>query len=91
MNKERKPLILSEMHEFDIKKVMDDIEYLDAIVDSCNDASVLEMWKARNGLQFLSDKERITLSQFVTANKRLEEIGKKFQQKCDCIKTIILD
>lgn len=89
MNKERKPLILSEMHEFDIKKVMDDIEYLDAIVDSCNYTSVLEMWKARNGLQLLSDKERITLSQFVTANKRLEDIGKKFQQKCDCIKTKI--
>ncbi len=84
MNKERKPLTLSEMHELDVKKVMDDIDYLDAIVDSCDDKSVLEMWRARNGLGLLSDKERITLAQFVTTNTRLEEIGNKFKNKCKC-------
>lgn len=84
MNKERKPLTLSEMHELDVKKVMIDIDYLDAIVDSCDDRSVLEMWRARNGLGLLSDKERITLAQFITVNKRLEEIGNKFKNKCKC-------
>lgn len=74
MNKEREHLTLSEMHELDVKKVMDDIDYLDATVDSCGDKSVLEMWRARNGLQLLSDKERITLSQFRTANTRLYDI-----------------
>ena len=91
MNKERKSLTLSEMHELDVKKVMDDIDYLDAIVDSCDDKSVLEMWRARNGLGLLSDKEYITLAQFRTANTRLYDIGNKFKRKCDCIKTITLD
>jgi hypothetical protein len=84
MKEERKHLTLSEMHKLDVKKVMDNIDYLDAIVDSCDDRSVLEMWRSRNGLGLLSDKERITLAQFVTTNKRLEEIGNKFNNKCKC-------
>lgn len=84
MNKEREHLTLSEMHELDVKKVMDDIDYLDAIVDSCDDKSVLEMWRARNGLGLLSDKEYITLAQFRTANTRLYDIGNKFKRKCGC-------
>ena len=91
MNKERKPLTLAEMHGLDAKKVMIDIDYLDVLVDSCDKRSVLEMWRARNGLGHISDRELITLAQFVTANKRLEEIGNKFKKKCDCIKTITLD
>ncbi len=84
MNKERKPLTLSEMHELDVKKVMDDIDYLDTITDSCDNRSVSEMWRSKNGIGLLFDKERITLAQFVTANKRLEEIGNKFKNKCKC-------
>lgn len=91
MNKERKPLTfqdskmsLTEMHELDVKKVMIDIDYLDTLVDSCDDRSVLEMWRSRNGLNLISDKEYITLAKFVTANKRLEEIGNKFEKKCKC-------
>lgn len=72
------------MHELDVKKVMDNIDYLDAIVDSCDNKSVLEMWRARNGLGLLSDKEYITLAQFRTANTRLYDIGNKFKRKCDC-------
>ena len=83
---EEKPLTLTEMHELDVKKVMIDIDYLDVLVDSCEKRSVLEMWRARNGLQLLSDKERIASAQFVTANTRLEEIGKKFKNKCNCNK-----
>jgi hypothetical protein len=83
---ERKPLTLSEMHELDVKKVMIDIDYLDVLVDSCDNRSVSEMWRSRNGLGLLSDKERITLDQFITMNKRLEDIGNKFKNKCKCIK-----
>lgn len=86
MNKERRSLTLSEMHELDIKKVMDDIDYLDVLIDSCDKRSVSEMWRARNGLGLLSDKERITSAQFVTSNKRLEDIGNKFKNKCSCTK-----
>ena len=39
------------------------------------------MWKVINGLQLLSDKERITLAKFRITNKRLEEIGNKFKNK----------
>ncbi len=83
---ERKPLTLSETHELDVKKVMDDIYYLSSIVDSCDNRSVSEMWRARNGLGLLSDKEYITLAQFRTANKILEELGNKFKIKCKCTK-----
>lgn len=86
MNTERKSLTLTEMYGLDVKKVMTDIDYLDAIVNSCDDKSVLEMWRVRNGLGHISDRELITLAQFVTANKRLEEIGNKFKNKCSCTK-----
>lgn len=86
MNKERKPLTLAEMHELEVKKVMIDTDYLDVLVDSCDNRSVLEMWRSRNGLQHLSDNERITLAQFITANTRLENIGNKFKNKCSCKK-----
>ena len=62
---------------------MIDIDYLDVLVDSYNKRSVLEMWRSRNGLQFLSDKEHITSAQFVTANTRLEEIEKNTRTN-DC-------
>lgn len=91
MNKERIHLTLAETHGLDVKKVMDNIEYLDAIVDSCDDKSVLEMHKTLSSLYWISDRELIKLSEFRTANQRLEEIGKKFLKKCDCIKTITLD
>ncbi len=65
---------------------MIDIDYLDVLVDSCDKRSVLEMWRARNGIGLLSDKERITLAQFVKANTRLEDIGNKFSNKCNCKK-----
>jgi len=81
-----KPLTLSEMHELDVKKVMEDIDYLDAIVDNCDKKSVVEMFRAKNGLELISDKEYITLAQFRTANRRLEEIGNKFSIKCRCMK-----
>lgn len=41
MNKERKHMTLSEMHELDAKKVIIDIDYLDVLVDSCDKRSVL--------------------------------------------------
>ena len=82
----RKLLTLSEMHELDVKKVMEDIDYLDTIVDYCDRKSVSEMWRFRNGLGLLADKEYITLAQFRTANLRLEEIGNKFSTKCKCKK-----
>lgn len=86
MKEERKALTLAEMHELDVKKVMIDIDYLDVLADSCDKRSVLEMWRARNGLGHISDRELITLAQFVTANRRLEEIGNKFKNKCSCAK-----
>ena len=86
MNDYRKHLTLLEIHDLDVKKVLEDIDYLDAIVDSCDNRSVSEMFRARNGLQLISDKEYITLAQFVTINRRLEEIGNKFTIKCKCKK-----
>ncbi len=81
----RKPLTLSETHELDVIKLMNDIDYLNVIIDQCDKGSVSEMWKVRNNLQLLSDKELIGLAKFVTTNRRLEEIGNKFK-KCNCMK-----
>lgn len=84
MNKERKPLTLSEIHEFDIKKVMENIEYLDTLVYKCDARSVLEMLNARNGLSWLEDRGLIGASATVLYNKRLKDIGEKFKAKCGC-------
>lgn len=88
MNKERKPLTLTEIHELDVKKVMENIDYLDAIVDSCDNKSVLEMYKTLSDLYWISDRELIKLSEFRTKSRRLEEIGNKFQNKCNCNKQL---
>jgi len=81
----RKSLTLSQTYELDVTKLMNDIDYLNVIVDQCDKGSVSEMWKVRNNLQLLSDKDLIGLAKFVTTNRRLEEIGIKFK-KCKCIK-----
>lgn len=90
MKKERH-LILTDMHtadqEHDVKKIMNDIDYLDTIVDMCDNKSVLEMYKTMNGLYWISDRELIKLSEFRTASRKLEEIGKKFKM-CNCQKRI---
>ena len=83
MNKERN-LTLTETHKLDVKKVMKNIDYLDTIVDLCSDKSVLEMYKNLSSLYWISDRELIKLSEFRTASRRLEEIGNKFKNKCDC-------
>lgn len=88
MKKERH-LISTEMHtadqEYDIKKIMNNIDYLDTIVDMCDNKSVLEMYKTMSGLCWIHDRELIKLSEFKTASRKLEEIGKKFKT-CNCQK-----
>lgn len=83
-NEDRKPLTLTEMHELDIKKVMENIDYLDTIVDMCDNRSVLEMYKTMSSLYWISDRELIKLSEFRTASRKLEKIGEKFKSKCNC-------
>ena len=74
------------MHELDVKKVMNDIDYLDTIIDMCDNRSVSEMYKTMSNLYWISDRGLIKLSEFRTASRRLEEIGKKFKAKCNCQK-----
>lgn len=86
MKEVRKPLTLAEMHELDVKEVMNNIDYLDAIVDSCDKKSVLEMYKTLSSLYWISDRDLIKLSEFRTASRRLEAIGEKFKNNCNCQK-----
>lgn len=86
MNKERNPLTLAKMHELGIKKVMDSIDHLDALVYKCDKRSVLEMLDVSNGLSRLSYRNIIGGPGLVIANKRLRDIGEKFKARCSCTK-----
>ena len=82
--KSTKVLSTEEMKDLDVKKVMNNIKYLETITDICENSSVLEMYKTMNDLYWISDRGLIKLGEFRTNSKRLEEIGKKFKVKCLC-------